>query len=87
MLAAAGKTHKPPPLERPNMSTTLTVEGMSCDGCERSVTDALESVAGVEGAEADRESDTATVRGDADVDELVAAVEEAGYQARPASSA
>lgn len=68
------------------MSTTLTVEGMSCDGCEQSVTDALESVSGVEDAEADRESDTATVRGDADVDELVAAVEEAGYEARAPSS-
>jgi len=69
------------------MTTTLTVEGMSCDGCEESVTDALESVTGVEHAEADRDADRATVRGDADLDELVEAVEDAGYEARAASSA
>lgn len=69
------------------MPTTLTVEGMSCDGCEQSVTDALESVSGVEDAEADRDSDRATVRGDADVDDLIAAVEDAGYEARARSSA
>lgn len=60
---------------------------MSCDGCEQSVTDALASVPGVEDAEADRDADRATVRGDADADELVAAVEEAGYEARAQSSA
>jgi copper chaperone CopZ len=63
------------------MSTTLTVTGMSCGGCEQSVEDALEGVDGVESAEADRESETATVDGDAASDELVAAVEDAGYDA------
>ena len=65
------------------MSRTLTVEGMSCGHCEQSVEEALEGVAGVEGATADRESASATVEGDADPDALVAAVSEAGYDASP----
>lgn len=64
------------------MPTTLTVDGMSCEGCETSVTDALRSVPGVEDADADSETGRATVEGDADVDVLVDAVEEAGYEAR-----
>ncbi|WP_396611239.1 heavy-metal-associated domain-containing protein [Haloferax sp. S1W] len=63
------------------MSTTLTVTGMTCEHCEGRVVDALESVSGVESATADREADTATVAGDVDVDALVAAVEDAGYDA------
>jgi len=63
------------------MSTTLTVEGMSCEHCEQTVTEALEAVAGVERATADREQARATVEGDADSDALVTAVEDAGYDA------
>lgn len=63
------------------MATTLTVEGMSCGGCEQTVVDALESVSGVESAEADRENDSATVEGDADTAALVSAVSDAGYDA------
>lgn len=63
------------------MSTTLSVDGMSCGGCEQTVVEALEGVDGVERAEADHEADTATVEGDADVDALVAAVDDAGYDA------
>ena len=63
------------------MARTITVEGMSCGGCESTVEDALEGVAGVESATADRERDAADVEGDADADALVAAVEDAGYDA------
>jgi len=63
------------------MSRTITVEGMSCEHCEQSVTEALEGVDGVESATADRESASATVEGDADPDALVGAVSEAGYDA------
>ncbi|XVH31107.1 heavy-metal-associated domain-containing protein [Haloferacaceae archaeon DSL9] len=63
------------------MSTTLTVEGMSCSGCEANVVDALEDVPGVEAASADHEVGTATVDGDADIDALVTAVKAAGYDA------
>ncbi|QCJ48117.1 heavy-metal-associated domain-containing protein [Haloprofundus sp. MHR1] len=64
------------------MTTTLIVEGMSCDGCEKSVVEALEGVDGVESASADHESDTASVEGDADPLDLVVAVDDAGYEAK-----
>lgn len=63
------------------MSRTLTVEGMTCGHCEQTVEDALEDVAGVTDASADRETEQATVEGDADPDELVGAIEDAGYDA------
>lgn len=63
------------------MPRTITVEGMSCDGCEQTVVDALEAVEGVEEATADRTTDSASVVGDADVETLVAAVSHAGYGA------
>ena len=63
------------------MPTTIEVEGMSCEGCEQNVEDALEGIAGVTDATADRDRDTATIHGDADPDDLVAAVEDAGYDA------
>ncbi|MFB6081735.1 MAG: heavy-metal-associated domain-containing protein [Halanaeroarchaeum sp.] len=63
------------------MTTTLTVTGMSCEHCETTVTEALEGVEGVTGASADADEDRATVEGDADVDSLIAAVEDAGYEA------
>ncbi len=63
------------------MSQTITVDGMSCEHCEQTVEGALESVAGVTSASADREAGTATVDGEATADALVGAVEEAGYEA------
>lgn len=63
------------------MSETITVEGMSCEHCEQTVEEALQGVEGVADASVDREAATATVEGDADVAELVAAVEDAGYEA------
>ncbi|AGN00726.1 Heavy metal transport/detoxification protein [Salinarchaeum sp. Harcht-Bsk1] len=62
------------------MSTEITVEGMTCEGCEEVVEEALEMADGVESAEADRYEDTATVEGDADVEVLVDKVEMAGYE-------
>lgn len=59
------------------MTTTLTVEGMSCEHCEQTVQDALRDVSGVTSADADREREEATV----DVESLVTAVEDAGYSA------
>lgn len=63
------------------MSTTLTVDGMSCEHCEQSVEEALEGVDGVTAAEADREAEQATVEGDADTAALIEAIEDAGYSA------
>ena len=63
------------------MSKTLTVEGMSCGHCEQTVEEALEDVPGVQDATADREAETVIVEGDADEENLVSAVTDAGYDA------
>ncbi len=63
------------------MSTTLTVEGMSCEHCEQTVEEALSGVEGVESVTVDRADERATVEGGADADALVRAVEDAGYDA------
>ncbi|ESR26968.1 heavy-metal-associated domain-containing protein [Lutibaculum baratangense] len=64
--------------------TTLQIEGMSCGHCRATVEAAL---AGVDGVTAVRQIDIAsgraTVEGTAPVEALVAAVEVAGYEARP----
>lgn len=61
--------------------TELSVDRMSCTGCESNVEAALRGVSGVTDVEADHEAGSVTVEGDADVDELVAAVDDAGYEA------
>ena len=63
------------------MAREITVEGMSCEGCERTVRDAILDVDGVEGADVDRETESVTVEGDADPDDVVRAVNDAGYDA------
>lgn len=63
------------------MSTTITVEGMSCEHCEQTVGEALRGVDGVTDADVDREGERATVEGDAEPGALVRAVEDAGYSA------
>nr|WP_233340708.1 heavy metal-associated domain-containing protein [Haloprofundus sp. MHR1] len=63
------------------MTQTITVEGMTCGHCEQTVEEALQEVSGVTDASADRETEQASVDGDADVSELVQAVEDAGYTA------
>lgn len=63
------------------MRRTITVEGMTCGHCEESVEEALADVDNVSSATADRESESVTVEGDADIDSVVEAVDEAGYDA------
>lgn len=63
------------------MSQTITVEGMTCEHCERTVEEALEAIGGVTAATADREAESATIEGTAETGELVSAVSEAGYDA------
>ena len=65
------------------MSRTITVRGMTCESCERTVEDAVEAVAGVTSVAADRTTETATVEGDPELAALLDAVEEAGYEALP----
>lgn len=60
----------------------LRVTGMTCEHCERAVSEALERVSGVERVvSVSHESDEATVEGTPDMDLLIAAVEEEGYEA------
>ncbi|WP_274435987.1 heavy-metal-associated domain-containing protein [Alicyclobacillus sp. ALC3] len=63
---------------------TITVKGMTCDGCVNSVTKALKGVSGVEKADVDLAGQKATVTFDDSKTNLAAlkeAVEEAGYDA------
>lgn len=62
--------------------TTLSVEGMSCEGCERNVVDALGALEGVAETTANHEDDRVRVEHDpavVDADALGGAIEDAGY--------
>jgi copper chaperone len=64
-------------------TTVLKVNGMTCGGCVRSVTNVLESIQGVTSAEVSLEKAQATVTYDpakADVNRMKEAVTDAGYQ-------
>lgn len=67
-----------------NMEKILKVEGMSCNHCVAAVKKALESVEGVSEANVMLEEKRAEVKLDKEVssDELVKAVEDAGYSAK-----
>ena len=66
------------------MTITLKVDGMTCGGCVRSVEGVLAAIDGVTAARADLVAGTAQVTTARPVDPalLVAAVEEAGFEAR-----
>ena len=59
---------------------TISVSGMSCNGCEQNVENALQKLDGVNRVEADHGGDTVEVVVD-DVadDDVHAAIEQAGY--------
>ncbi len=63
---------------------TIQVSGMSCQGCVKAVTAALKNTNGVKTAEVSLEKNIASVEYDPAVvtpEELVQAIEEAGYGA------
>ena len=64
--------------------TTLNVSGMTCGHCVMHVKKALAEVPGVAGVEVDLESGVAKITGSADTETLIAAVEDAGYDAKAA---
>jgi len=71
----------------PRESVALVIEGMSCAACVRRVEQALKRVPGVVEAGVNLALGTAEVEvlpGAVDVRDLIAAVEQAGYRARPA---
>ncbi|MFA7667575.1 MAG: heavy metal translocating P-type ATPase [Burkholderiaceae bacterium] len=67
----------------PASTTELAVDGMTCASCVGRVEKALEAVPGVTEAVVNLATERATVRGVATVESLVAAIDKAGYEARP----
>ena len=60
----------------------LAITGMTCDHCVRSVTEAIQDVAGVESVKVDLATNAALVEAvNADIDKILAAVAEEGYTA------
>ncbi len=76
------------PETRPRVSE-LTVTGMTCANCARHVTEALQGVAGVAGAEVSLAERRAKIRwkegSEAGTDRLIDAVRGAGYEAKEAA--
>jgi len=64
------------------MRTELNVSGMTCGHCQTAVTKALKSVPGVEDVQVDLKAGTAVIRGQTDVQALIVAVGEEGYDAQ-----
>ena len=63
-------------------TVTLSVPGMSCGHCEAAVKSEVGKVPGVESVAVDLDSKDVVVTGGAfDLDALIAAVDEAGYEA------
>ena len=65
------------------MQIDLEIGGMICGGCVRSVRRVVEAVPGVKAANVDLEKAQARIEGEAlDAATLIAAVEDAGFDAR-----
>lgn len=60
----------------------LEISGMTCGGCARSVTRAVQAVPGVIRAAVDLEAATVTVDGEAGAEAVRQAIERAGYAVR-----
>jgi len=57
----------------------LEISGMTCGGCVRSVTRAVQAVPGVAAATVDLQAGTVTIRGTAERDAVARAIERAGF--------
>ena len=64
------------------MAQTITVTGMSCEGCEQNVEDALETLDGVSQVNADHEAESVEISTEEDVEkeDIHATIEDAGYE-------
>ncbi|HYK24809.1 MAG TPA: heavy metal-associated domain-containing protein [Steroidobacteraceae bacterium] len=67
------------PSKQSSAPVVLTITGMTCAGCVRSVSRVLARVPGVTNAHVDLASGRATVTGTARAEDLISAVEAAGY--------
>jgi len=60
----------------------LKIEGMTCDHCVRSITNAVKDVPGVSEAKVSLATNSAVVEGDQfDISKIIEAIEEEGYTA------
>jgi copper chaperone len=64
-------------------SKTLTfdVRGMTCDNCVHHVTEAVQNTPGVSSVKVDLASNSARVEGAFDIQKVIEAIEEEGYEA------
>lgn len=64
-------------------TTEFTVTGMTCGHCEMSVREEVEQLSGITAVDVSAQSGRLVVSSDSDVDHaaVIAAVQEAGYQA------
>ena len=63
------------------MTTTYLVPGMTCDHCKVAVTEEVAKVAGVAAVSVDLDTKLVQIDGGADHAAVVAAIDEAGYDA------
>lgn len=66
------------------VSIQLNVKEMTCAHCVKHVTEALTAVAGVESVDVNLEAGKVSVKGNADSQALINALDEAGYPANVA---
>ena len=67
-------------------SVVLVVSGMTCGGCANTVIKILRRVPGVTDATVDLDSGRVSVAGEARTEDLIGAVQNAGYGARQAGN-
>lgn len=65
----------------PANNIELSIKGMTCASCVGRVEKALKAVAGVKEANVNLATERATVSGSANVDDLITAIDKAGYDA------
>ena len=63
---------------------TYSVPGVSCGHCRAAITEEVSKVVGVSAVDVDLDTKTVTVAGAADTAQVVAAIDEAGYDAQVA---
>ena len=65
------------------MTKEYVIKGMNCPHCQAAVTKSISGVSGVSQVNVDLSSGIATVEGDHNPDELIAAVRSAGFDVAP----
>jgi len=67
---------------QPAQTISLAISGMDCDGCVKSVTDAIRSIEGVEDVVVSLDKGTANIKGSKlELNNIFLAIDDAGYGA------